>query len=53
MTAFQVDIVRYLHISDCKSINGVMRDYWQFCPACLGPRDGAGLEFLHRPKVSF
>lgn len=36
VTKFQQDLLRYMHVFDCRLTEGKWESYWEFCPVCGG-----------------
>ena len=49
LTPFESDLVRYMHMTDCKALEKVWQPYWEFCPMCCARPDVLGV-LTHRTK---
>lgn len=49
LTPFEADLSRYLHMTDCKALEHVWQNYWEWCPMCHQRPDILGV-VTHRPK---
>ncbi len=52
LTPFEADLVRYLHMTDCHTLEKVWADCWEFCPQCAAKPDYEGyIKHRHKSQV--